>query len=74
MRLKSKIQRLREQVESGICPLCGHDTRSDEVYLREEFQRLVAEGWSEQEARELLAEAVPEQAKRYLPSLGVQPA
>jgi hypothetical protein len=73
MKLKSRVQRIQEKIESGICPLCGHDTRSDEVRFRAEFEQLVAKGWSQEEARELLADAVPEWAKRYLPSLIDQP-
>lgn len=71
MNLKSRLQRIESKLDSGICPLCGNDMRAQKVKDREsahrEYQRLIAEGWSDEQVRRIIMEGAPD-LMQYLPS------
>lgn len=71
MNLKSRLQRLDSKLDNGICPLCGNDLRAQEVKDRElaqqQYQRLTAEGRSDEEVRRIFMKGAPD-LMQYLPS------
>ncbi len=71
MKLKARIARVEARLDDDVCPLCGTDLREKEVRERDlvedELQRLIASGWTEEQACQVILEAIP-QAAKYLPN------